>query len=417
MKFQHLFLLFFSLSCQASWAGDINSLIRDLKSSHESVKRNALEELGKNKNLGKEDSVKPLLEVLKTDKSFIFQEKAARVLSEHKSPLAVEGLIEILSDSKSNSDSAAYGLSLVKSPVIIEPLLKAIKNKSSRTRKQAVIGLTPFIKKDKRIVEAFFVAATNDSDSINREYAARNLVEVADKDTSKRLINSLDNSDNKGVGEVAKALGDAKKVDAIPDLIRVLEKNDKRTQLSAVKALENYNDPRLVEPLIRAAQRPGFDFIAREYAVEHLAQMGDPQARELFLKLLKNPKVSLPLKRSSAAGLKETGHAQDLIPLLEFLGSDDNRLRIEALSSIRSILARSNNPQLSLKKLADCLPKSSEVRAQTGQLEVKYLLDVLFFGGIPLLTSGSINDSVEKVERVSPEVIKALQDLVKVQLA
>lgn len=416
MKFQNLFLLFVTLSAPVCWSADMDSLLRDLKSSHESIKRNALDELGKKENLGKSESVKPLLEVVKNDKSFIFQEKAARVLSEHKSPQAVEGLIQIVNDPSIKSDSAALGLAEKKSPIVIEPLLKVILDKSTRARKHAVQGLTPFIKKDVRISEALFTTATQDSDFINRESAARSLVESADKKMTSRLIDSLDDSSNKGVGEVARALGEAKKTEAIPALIRVLERNEKATLLNTVKALKNYNDPRLVEPLMKAAEKSNMDFIAREYAVEHLAELGDARSRKFFIELLQDPKASLPLKRSAVTGLAKTGVSQDLIPLIELLGSDDTRLRTEALGSIRSILARSNTSELRLKELVDCLPLSQS-SIQTGQLEMNYLLDVLFFGGIPVLTSKTLNNSMEKVDKVSPEVIKALQDLVKLQLA
>ncbi len=417
MKFQHLFLLFVTLTAPVCCSANMDTLIRDLKSSHESVKRSALDELGKKENLGNPESIKPLLEVVKSDKSFIFQEKAARVLSEHKSPQAVEGLIRIINDPSISSDSAALGLAEKKSPVVIEPLLKAIQDKSSRTRRHAVQGLTPFIKKDVRISEALFTSATQDNDFITRESAARSLVENADKKMTSRLIDSLDDSFNKGTGEVAKALGEAKKTDAIPALLRVLERNDKATVLNTVKGLKNFNDPRLVEPLMKVAGKSGTDFIAREYAVEHLAELADPRSRQLFIDLLQDPKSSLPLKRSAVSGLAKTGVNQDLIPLIELLGSDDTRIRTEALGSIRSILARSKNSQLQLKELVDCLPLSSQSSVQTGQLEMNYLLDVLFFGGIPVLTSKTLNNSMEKVDKVSPEVIKALQDLVKSQMA
>lgn len=408
---KNLFVLLFILAMPMSFAADIKQLMTDLQSQNTDVKRAALKELDNKQYFSNNEVVEPLLQLILRDQDFILRDKAANILIQHKSPTAVNGLVNILQTPAAGNghDSAAYGLSRSKSPKAVEPLLSAINHRSDRVRKYAVDGLTDSVKKDQRIADAIFNRATNDDDFIVRSYAARAVAQNGNNEMIDRMIATLSDSKVIGRGEIAEALGNAEKTAAIPALIELMKSNNTDLQKNAVKGLINFKDERVIQPMLDLVRKPKADMIAREYSIRHLADLGDVRANSLFLEIVTNAKERETVKQYAIEGLGKTGGIEALHPLIGFLGSENKYTRRDALKSIQLILAKNPTLQARMQETLQCLPQISQ-RNSAGESEVMYFFDIIFFGGLPLLTAPSAAQS-NQIDPVSPELIKALQDL------
>lgn len=408
---KNLFVLLFILAMPASFAADMKQLLIDLQSKSTDVKRAALKELDNKQYFSNNEVIEPLLQLILRDQDFILQDKAANILIQHKSPTAVNGLVNILQtpDARNGHDSAAYGLSRSKSPKAIEPLLASINHRSDRVRKYAVDGLTDSVKKDQRIADAIFKRATADDDFIVRSYAARAVAQNGNNQMIEKMIATLSDAKVVGRGEIAEALGNANKAAAIPALIELMKSSNTDLQKNAVKGLTNFKDERLVQPMLDLARKPKADMIAREYSIRHLSEMGDARANSLFMDIVTNPKERETVKQYAIEGLGKTGGIEALHPLIGFLGSENKYTRRDALKSIQLILAKNPTLQARMQETLQCLPQISQ-RNAAGETEVMYFFDIIFFGGLPLLTATSAGQT-QQIDPVSPELIKALQDL------
>jgi HEAT repeat protein len=388
----------------------------DLQSKNTDVKRAALKELDKKEYQNNNEIIEPLLQLILRDQDFILQDKAANILIQHKSPTAVNGLVNILQTPAAGNghDSAAYGLSRSKNPRAVEPLLAAINHRSDRVRKYAVDGLTDSVKKDQRIADAIFKRATGDDDFIVRSYAARAVAQNGNNQMIDRMIATLSDPKVIGRGEIAEALGNAEKTAAIPALIELMKSNNTDLQKNAVKGLINFKDERLVQPMLDLVRKPKADMIAREYSIRHLADMGDVRANSLFLEIVTNAKERETVKQYAIEGLGKTGGIEALHPLIGFLGSENKYTRRDALKSIQLILAKNPTLQARMQETLQCLPQISQ-RNSAGESEVMYFFNIIFFGGLPLLTATSAAQS-NQIDPVSPELIKALQDLLATKM-
>jgi HEAT repeat protein len=406
-----LFALLFIFAIPLGFAADVKQMMIDLQSKNTDVKRAALKELDKNEYQNNNEIIEPLLQLILRDQDFILQDKAANILIQHKSPTAVNGLVNILQTPAAGNghDSAAYGLSRSKNPRAVEPLLAAINHRSDRVRKYAVDGLTDSVKKDQRIADAIFKRATGDDDFIVRSYAARAVAQNGNNQMIDRMIATLSDPKVIGRGEIAEALGNAEKTAAIPALIELMKSNNTDLQKNAVKGLINFKDERLVQPMLDLVRKPKADMIAREYSIRHLADMGDVRANSLFLEIVTNAKERETVKQYAIEGLGKTGGIEALHPLIGFLGSENKYTRRDALKSIQLILAKNPTLQARMQETLQCLPQISQ-RNSAGESEVMYFFNIIFFGGLPLLTATSAAQS-NQIDPVSPELIRALQDL------
>jgi HEAT repeat protein len=161
--------------------------------------------------------------------------------------------------------------------------------------------------------------------------------------------------------------------------------------------------------MLDLVRKPGADMIARDNAIRHLAKMGDIRANSLFLDILGNAKERETLKQYAIEGLGKTAGIEALHPLIGLLGSENKYTRREALKSIQLILAKNSILQARMQEAMQCLPQLAPT-SQPGENEVIYFFDILFFGGLPLLTATNASQS-NQIEPVSPELIKSLQDL------
>jgi HEAT repeat protein len=409
MKNFIIFMLVFAMPL--SFAAEVPQLVLDLQSRDNEVKRAALKELDKKEYINNNQIIEPLLQVILRDEDFILQDKAATILIQHKSSTAVNGLINILETPAASNGhaSAALGLSRAKDARSTKPLLAAINHRSERVRKFAVDGLTESVKNDPIIAEALYERAKKDDDFIVRMYAARAIAQNGNEKMIDRMISTLDDPKALGRGEIAEALGNAKKSAAIPALLELMKSKDKDLQKNAVKGLTNFEDERLVQPMLDLVGKPDADMIARDNSIRHLAQMGDVRANSLFLEILENTKDRETLKQYAIEGLGKTGGVEALHSLIGALGSENKYTRREALKSIQLILAKNPTMQARMQEAIQCLPPLTQ-SSKPGENEVIYFFDILFFGGLPLLTATNASQT-NHIEPVSPELIKALQDL------
>lgn len=408
---KNLFALLLILAMPASFAADVKQLLIDLQSKSTDVKRAALKELDNKQYYANDEVIEPLLQLVLRDQDFILRDKAASILIQHKSATAVNGLINILQNPAASNghDSAAYGLSRSRSPRAVEPLLASINHRSDRVRKYAVDGLTDSVKKDQRIADAIFKRAMNDDDFIVRSYAARAVAQNGNNQMIDAMIAMLSDAKVIGRGEIAEALGNANKTAAIPALIELMKSSNNDLQKNAIKGLINFKDERLVQPMLDLARKPKADMIARETAIRHLSEMGDARANSLFMDIVTSKTERETVKQYAIEGLGKTGGVEALHPLIGFLGSENKYTRRDALKSIQLILSRNPELQARMQETMQCLPQLTQA-SKPGEAQVMYFFDIIFFGGLPLLTASSTGQTTQ-IDPVAPELIKALQDL------
>lgn len=131
-----------------------------------------------------------------------------------------------------------------------------------------------------------------------------------------RLITSLHDPDDGVADRAARALGDLRSTDAIPALADAV-----RTRRSggAVWALTQFDDPRLVEPLIAALRHP--DATARALSAGKLADLAAADAVPALIAVLQDDRDA-HVREEAARALGLLGDPAAVDPLLAALRSD-----------------------------------------------------------------------------------------------
>lgn len=191
-------------------AGDTTKLVSKLQHNDPQVRLSAVEELGK---IGDDKSVRALMDVIEDrGEEWKIQVKAIKLLSEIKSPKAIDLLIKILDDPFFTNDC---------------PALKW----------NAALALGNF-KNSSRVVEAL-INALNDRTLYIREAAIQSLGEIGDKRAVPYLISALK---DKSFAIKISAINALQKIgdpEAKPFLKRILESDtDEHIKEEAEKALK-----------------------------------------------------------------------------------------------------------------------------------------------------------------------------------
>jgi HEAT repeat protein len=172
----------------------------------------------------------------------------------------------------------------------------------------------------------------------------RLLAWLGDRSASIALERALENGENEGlVWEAAKALAYLRPDQAVPTLLRLLERGSSVKQAAAAWALGWLRATPAIPSLRAAAANLGFPDEVRAHATEALGVMGAKEAVEDLVALLSNE--SPEIRYWAAYSLGQIG-APESIPALERVASSDTGVRhngesvrkeaLEALDAIRS---------------------------------------------------------------------------------
>lgn len=206
------------------------------------------------------------------------QEIAAKALGQLGDSRAVDPLINSLG---SIGQIAAQALGQLGDPVV-EPLIKVLGygNKDMRAQAVGVLGQL----KDVRAVEPL-IKILLDRDKALREAAAKALDKIGWKPEQGEAAAIYWITK----GNFTKCLAIGKS--AAPALIKTLADVDHEVREEAARALGQLHDPRAVEPLIRALEKPDQGRWVREAAATALGQLGDARAVEPLIKAFNDDNV------------------------------------------------------------------------------------------------------------------------------
>ena len=240
---------------------------------------------------------------------------------------ALEYLFKALSDENTRPSATEALINI--GPAAVEPLINALKNTSPFVRSAAAEALGGI--KDPRAIEPLISAMLRDGYEYTRAEAAWALAAMEDPRVIEPLIEALSDphQDVRAVAELALArMGPL----SVEPLIKVLNKKGTAAlRNSAVRALGGINDPRVVDPLIKALD----DAAVRDSAAIALGEIKDPRAVEPLIKILKAKDHSGG--SSVAAALIKMG-APSVEPLAQALNDNDQvvrRLAVIALGEIK----------------------------------------------------------------------------------
>jgi len=194
----------------------------------------------------------------------------------------------------------------------VEPLIKALKDKDSIVRSDAVIALGKI--GDKRVVEPL-IKALRDKGWDVRHDAATALGKIGDY-AVEPLIKALED-ENGNVREcAAEALGDIGDKRAVEPLIKTLGDDESYICKVAVESLGWIGDKRAVEPPLIKALGDKDEYV-RNCAAEALGKIGDKRAVEPLIKALGDEDEGV--RWSAAIALGKIGDKRAIKPLIKAL--------------------------------------------------------------------------------------------------
>ena len=267
------------------------------------------------------------------------------------SQVALEYLFKALN--YDNTRAAATEALIKIGPAAVEPLTNALRSVSPFVRSAAAEALGRI--KDPRAIEPLIRALSRDSYEYTRAEAAWALASMEDPRVIGPLIDALSDQhpDVRAAAELALArLGPL----SVEPLLQVLNKRGTAAlRNSVVRALGGTNDPRVVEPLLRALD----DAAVRDSAAIALGELKDPRAVEPLVRTLKDQNHSGG--SSAAAALIKLG-SPSVEPLAKALNDTDQDVRRLAVIALGEI----KDPQ-AIEALTERLKDESPEVRQTAQ--------------------------------------------------
>ena len=147
------------------------------------------------------------------------------------------------------------------------------------------------------------------------------------------LINLLQDHTHRGIYEAARLLGRLRDRRAVGALVEALNIGDEDLRTSAVWALSQLNDPRVLEELLREAGRN--NPMVQGYLAHVLAGYQDPRVVPALIKLAQNKNREVSFHAIWTLG--EAGDAAAIAPLRRLLGRRDALIRSAAEAALRRL--------------------------------------------------------------------------------
>jgi HEAT repeat protein len=237
----------------------------------------------------------------------------------------------------------------------VGPLLFALKDQDKEIRSAAALALGQF--QDKQVIEPL-IKMLRDPAPLARATAAEALGQLKDPDATAALVNLLRDSDPTVRARAARSLerlgwqpetddertwqitatGNLNRVaemgsDGIELLADLMRNGEPEKQLSAVKALGEIEDPRVLKLILEALKKN--NTLVRLAALEILATLADPSAYEAVERLLKdkepNIRAAAVITAVSCGGSRV---APTLVGMLKDISWEVRREAIKALGKI-----------------------------------------------------------------------------------
>jgi HEAT repeat protein len=147
------------------------------------------------------------------------------------------------------------------------------------------------------------------------------------------LVRALRAADDDVRDRAARALGDLRDPHAIPALAEAVLR-DGFPGRGAVWALTQFDDERLVAPLVAALSHP--DATARALAAGKLAELGDPEAVPALVRVLRGDGDE-HVREEAARALGRLGEVAALEPLVAALRDPGDHVREEAAAALGAL--------------------------------------------------------------------------------
>ena len=141
--------------------------------------------------------------------------------------------------------------------------------------------------------------------------------------------------------DAAEALGEIGDPDAVEPLIGVLRDDNPSVRMSAAEALGQIGDVRAVEHLLAALKSPAVE--VRKSAAEALGQIGDVRAVEPLIAAMKE--ASWSVRRAAAEALGRIGDPDATDALTAALEDHDSNVRRAATESLEAIASQPLRPR------------------------------------------------------------------------
>jgi len=386
-------------------------ILSDLKSSDRNIRREAVSKLHERSFQNNPAVVRPLAELLESESDAIIAARAGRALGAHRHPSAQAVLLELARSPRLiQQEAAAEGLSESKSAQATDALGALLQSSGERVRLIAARGLHNRLQNDRRFDAQLLRLAEADRSSLVRTASADTLGRSGRTDAHELLHQSLRQSPaGQPRIEIAGALGDARYQAALPEIMHLLAgERDHFKQRNLVRALTPLAGPQQASYIQQQMGRSSLDEIARQDLLRLTAKFNLTQARPQVERILATSSSDYT-RQEAARTLGDIGTMDSLGVLVATLGEEKASVRSEGMKAIQKILK--NVPdQNQLREFRECLGHVG-VAEQTGSSSALYHFDVLFFGGMPLLTMSGAQPG-QAPERLSAELVKTLQALV-----
>lgn len=242
-----------------------------------------------------------------------------------------------------------------KSADSVDPLLFAIKDKEPEIRGAAALALGLF--QDKRVAEAL-IKLLNDPAPLARSTAVEVLGQLQDPSAIRWLVSLLRDPDATVQARVVRSLkrlgwqpqteaeqkwhfiatGNLSRVaelgpEGIAPLVDLMRKGTPEQQLSAVKALGEVEDPRILKLTLEALKKP--NVLVRLAALEILKNLADSSAYEAVERLLGDKEVNMRVAAiATAASCGGTRAVPKLVRMLKDASWEVRKEAVKALGRL-----------------------------------------------------------------------------------
>lgn len=261
------------------------------------------------------------------------RQRAAWALGGFESPLAVDALIERLSDPDAGVRSmAAWALGEIKDPHAVEALIEALPDFDSYVTEMIVRALGEI--EDARAVPAL-VDFSSEEDPSLRATTAWALGEIKGSYAVEALAVVLQNDPDDRVRQAAvEALSHVESTRALDVLILALRDESPAVRKTAVQTLTDLPARRPVESLVVTLRQDG-DVAVRTLAAAALGHLADPQALNGLLDGLQDAHPWVREQSARALGL--LGNPDAVGGLMKALRDPDARVRAMAVWALDEI--------------------------------------------------------------------------------
>lgn len=284
------------------------------------------------------DIVAKLLISALRSKEWRIRVRAVRGLGKMKSNKSVEPLIEILSEKDPQmKKNALDALMEIGDKKMASSVLALLKDDDLMIRQKAVDCIDQI--GDSKIVPQI-LDLMRESDVNIRRCAIEIINKMKDPKMGEALVKAMKDSDWWVRNIAIEALAEIKGENTIRILIAMLNDSDENIRRCAVEFFNRVSDPSAVEPLIGLLNDK--DWWVREKAVGALGRLKDPRAIQPLTKLVDDNEIKWVIP----GALGEIGGKEVIGSIVEFLGDQQKRVRIEAIRALSKIKYKEVVPEI-----------------------------------------------------------------------